>query len=238
MQRTTAIIWLALAALLCAPVRGEALTRPESSLGFPVGAEVAAGPPAQPRRGWDPWLVTRDGQPPVEQRFAETFFKYMVTPGTEIDWRSFDASRDADKLLTIATLLNATEPDLGRFRTRGGKILMYYGWADPALNPLMGVGYYERVRSSMGPATSDFFRLFMAPGMFHCGGGVGPSPADPATPLIDWVERGVAPDLLLAARRRGDEVLRTRPLCPYPQVAKYKGSGSIDDAASFACGTP
>jgi hypothetical protein len=75
----------------------------------------------------------------------------------------------------------------------------------------------------------------MAPGMFHCGGGVGPSPADPLTPLVDWVERGAAPDRILAVRRRNEEILRSRPLCAYPQVAKYKGSGSIDDAASFTC---
>jgi feruloyl esterase len=200
--------------------------------GFPVGAEVLA-----PRSGWEPWIVTRPdaNQPPVQVAFAETFFKHMVTPGKEIDWRTFDPIKDADTLQPIGTLLNATDPDLSRFRGRGGKILMYYGWADPALNPMMGVGYYERVREKMGPATGDFFRLFLAPGMFHCGGGVGPSPADPLTPLVDWVERGTAPERILAVRRRNEEVVRSRPLCVYPQVAKYKGSGSVDAAASFEC---
>jgi feruloyl esterase len=206
--------------------------------GFPVGAEVAAPVQAGSRSGWDPWLVGSGGRPPVQVTFGETFFKHMVTLGPEADWRSFDAARDAEKLQAVATLLNATDPDLGRFRARGGKILMYYGWADPALNPMMGVGYYERVRATMGPGTSDFFRLFMVPGMFHCSGGVGPNPVDTATPLVDWVERGTAPERLPAVRRRGEEVLRTRPLCAYPQVAKYKGSGSIDDAANFACATP
>jgi Tannase and feruloyl esterase len=78
------------------------------------------------------------------------------------------------KLQTISALLDATDPDLGAFKKRGGKILMWFGWADPALTAAMGVGYYERVRESMGPQTSDFFRLFMMPGVFHCGGGVGP----------------------------------------------------------------
>lgn len=205
--------------------------------GFPVGAEVAAQTPSGPRSGWDPWLVTRDGQPPTEVRFAESFFKHMVTPGTEVNWQSFDPDRDMEKLRTVGALLDATETDLARFRARGGKILMYFGWADPGLNPLMGVSYYERVRETMGAGTADFFRLFMAPGMFHCGGGVGPSPADALTPLVEWVERGVAPDRLPGVLRSGEQVLRARPLCPYPQVAKYKGSGSVDDAASFSCGT-
>lgn len=206
--------------------------------GFPVGPEVSAPTQAGSRSGWEQWLVTRDGQPPIQVRFAETFFKHMVTPGKEVDWRSFDPSRDAEKLQTIATLLNATDPDLGRLRARGGKILMYFGWADPALNPLMGVNYYERVRETMGAGTGDFFRLFMAPGMFHCGGGVGPSPVDPATPLVEWVERGLPPERLVAVQRRGSEVVRSRPLCPYPKVAKYKGSGSVDDAANFVCAAP
>jgi feruloyl esterase len=155
-----------------------------------------------------------------------------------VDWRAFSPERDVEKLKPIGTLLNATDPDLSRFRGRGGKILMYYGWADPALNPLMGVRYYERVRETMGASTPDFFRLFMVPGMFHCAGGVGPNPVDPVTPLISWVERGAAPERLAAVQRKGDEVVRSRPLCPHPQVAKYKGSGSVDDAASFTCAAP
>ena len=201
--------------------------------GFPVGAEVAVPTPSGPRSGWDPWLVSSSG-PPIQVRFGETFFKYMVTPGTEIDWRNFDPERDIDKLRGIGTLLNATDTELGRFRARGGKILMYFGWADPALNPMMGVSYYERVREATGAGTTDFFRLFMAPGMFHCGGGVGPNLVDPLTPLVDWVERGIAPDRLLSTQKRGEEVIRSRPLCPYPQAARHKG-GSVDDAASFVC---
>ena len=208
--------------------------------GYPVGGEAAV--PAGgggARSGWDPWIYTRDGRPSLSLQFVESFFKYMVTPGTEIDWRTVDPARDAEKLRTVGAMLNATDPDLRRFRARGGKILMYYGWADPALNPLMGVGYYERVRETMGPATGDFFRLFMMPGVFHCAGGVGPDAADTMTPLVQWVERGAAPDRIVATRRRGDAVVRTRPLCPYPQVARPRGGGAgPDDAAGFACVTP
>jgi feruloyl esterase len=90
----------------------------------------------------------------------------------------------------------------------------------------------------MGPAARDFLRLYMLPGVFHCSGGVGCASFDPLAPLIDWVEQGKAPDSLLAARIDGDKVVRTRPLCPYPRVAKYKGSGSIDDARNFVCADP
>jgi feruloyl esterase len=204
--------------------------------GFPVGGEAIV-PSSLGRSGWLPWIISEEG-PPISLRFTESFFKEMATPGSPIDWRQFDPERDMEKLTTIAALLNATTPDLERFRARGGKIVMYFGWADPALNPMMGVNYYERVREAMGPAVGDFFRLFMMPGVLHCTGGNGPSMFDSITPLVDWVERGTAPDRLVASQRQGDKVLRTRPLCPYPMVAKYGGAGNQDDAASFSCGTP
>jgi hypothetical protein len=205
--------------------------------GFPVGSEALAATPAGPRSGWDPWLV-RTGQPSISQTFMETFFKHMATPGTEIDWRSFDVERDLPKLESITALLNATDPDLSAFRARNGRILMYYGWADPALNPMMGVEYYERVRAAMGPQTPEFFRVFMMPGVFHCNGGVGPDRVDTISPLVAWVERGVAPDRLTAAQQVGEKVSRTRPLCVYPQVARYRGQGSVDAADSFVCAEP
>ncbi len=205
--------------------------------GFPPGAEVFAAGASGPRTGWDPWLI-RNGQATLSLMFVEAFFKHMATPGTEQDWRTFDVERDLPKLETIATILNATDPDLSAFKDRGGRILMYYGWAEPALNPLMGIDYYERVREQMGPQTTDFFRLFMMPGVFHCAGGIGPDMLDTITPLVDWVERGVAPDRLVASRRLDGKVLRTRPLCPYPLEARYTGTGSIDEAASFTCAAP
>ena len=204
--------------------------------GFPVGGEAPV-PSALGKSGWLPWIISEEG-PPISARFAESFFKDMATPGSPIDWRQFDPKRDMDKLTTIAALLNAANPDLERFRTRGGKLLMYFGWADPALNPMMGVNYYERVRERMGTATGDFFRLFMMPGVLHCAGGNGPSMFDSITPLVDWVERGTAPDRLIASLRQDGKIIRTRPLCPYPMVAKYSDTGSKDDAASFSCAAP
>ena len=203
--------------------------------GFPVGSEAHAPTAAGPRSGWDPWLI-RTGQPTISRSFMETFFKHMATPGAELDWRTFDVEKDAAKLDAISALLNATDPDLSPFRARGGRILMYYGWADPALNPMMGVEYYERVMQTMGAQTPEFFRLFMMPGVFHCSGGVGPDRVDTITPLVQWVEKGVAPARLVATQKVGDTTRRTRPLCVYPQVAKYKGQGSVDEADNFVCG--
>lgn len=205
--------------------------------GFPVSAEAAAPTPNGLRTGWDPWII-RSGQPTVAFTFMESFFKHMATPGTEIDWKTFDIEKDLAKLDAIGRLLNATDTDLSPFRARNGRILMWYGWADPALNPRMGLEYYERVTETMGKETPDFFRLFMMPGVFHCSGGVGPDRLDSVTPLIAWVERGVAPDRLIATQRAGDKTTRTRPLCPHPQVATYKGQGSADTAESFVCAVP
>jgi len=205
--------------------------------GFPVGAEALVPSPLGRRSGWVPWIIS-EGQQSIAFQFMESFFKEMATPGTPIDWRQFDPERDMEKLAPIATLLNATNPDLTRFRARGGKILMYFGWADPALNPFMGVGYYEQMRQTMGAGTDDFFRLFMMPGVLHCAGGNGPSLFDSITPLVDWVEKGTAPDRLIASLRQDGKTIRTRPLCPYPTVAKHNGAGSIDDAASFVCAPP
>jgi hypothetical protein len=134
-------------------------------------------------------------------------------------------------------IADAKQSDLSAFRQSGGKLIMTYGWADQILQPLMGVEYYEQVVASNANAT-DFTRLFMMPGVAHCGGGVGPDRHDAVTAVIDWVETGRAPDLLLASKVVDGSVTRTRPLCPYPQVARHDGRGSIDDAASFTCAAP
>jgi hypothetical protein len=204
--------------------------------GWPVGAEIGEG---DRRSGWDPWIV-REGSPTISVVFGETFFRYLAFPKKNPDFRlrHFDLDRDLPRLDWIHKVLDATDTDLSAFQKRGGKLLMWYGWADPALNPLMAVEYYQAVLERMGSATRDFFRLFMLPGVFHCGGGPGCGAFDPLRPVIEWVEQGKAPERLEAARIEEGKTLRTRPLCPYPQVARYKGSGSVDDAASFACVDP
>lgn len=205
--------------------------------GWPVGAEIA-GPNG--RSGWDNWLVHEKGQPTISVNFSESFFRYLAFPekNPKYELASFNLDQDVKRLEWIHSVLDATDPDLSSFKKRGGKLLMYYGWADQALNAQMGVEYYESVLKQMGPTTTDFFRLFMVPGMFHCVGGVGCSSFDKLTPLMHWVEAGTAPEHLIASRTVNGKTDRTRPLCPYPQVAKYKGSGNTDDAANFTCQTP
>jgi feruloyl esterase len=115
---------------------------------------------------------------------------------------------------------------------------MYFGWADPALNPMMGVEYYEAVAQRMGSGTADFFRLFMVPGMLHCGGGPGPDQFDSLGALSAWVEHGTAPDAVRVNKMEAGKVVRSRVLCAYPEAARWKGSGSTDDAANFTCVKP
>jgi hypothetical protein len=210
--------------------------------GQPVGAEIAAAGPGGPAAasGWVPWLIGAPSMQPIYASFGETFFKYMAfgRPNPNYDWLSFNVDTDLDKVQGVSSALDATDPDLSGFKARGGKIVSYFGWADPALNPLMGVRYYESVAARLGPATRDFYRLFMVPGMFHCSGGVGVSSFDALTPLIEWVEKGTAPNAIVGSRIVDGKVVRTRPLCPYPQVARYKGSGSVEEAANFACVAP
>jgi feruloyl esterase len=123
------------------------------------------------------------------------------------------------------------------FFARGGKLIQYHGWNDPQISPGNSTQYYDRVAQTLGASSlAASYRLFMAPGMAHCGGGEGPNSFDMLSALERWVEQGVAPDQIVASRIVDGRAIRTRPLCPYPQVAVYKGSGSIDDAASFACG--
>jgi feruloyl esterase len=180
------------------------------------------------------------GAKPTQVAFSEAFLKFIAfaRPNPAYDWRTLNPEIDAPKMEAAHRLLDAVDPDLSRFKARGGKIVSYFGWSDPALNPLMGVRYYEAVTQAFGPSTTDFYRLFMVPGMLHCRGGVGVSTFDAVTPLVEWVEKGSAPRAIVGARVVDGKTVRTRPLCPYPQTAIYSGSGSVDDAANFTCGAP
>jgi len=191
--------------------------------------------------GWLNVIVaTRPGAKPADFNLAEGTMRYLVPtpPKPDYDYQTFDFDRDIHLLDYWSTQADAKNPDLSKFRKHGGKLIMTYGWADSILQPMMGVNYYEQALAKNGPDTPEFFRLFMAPGMAHCGGGIGPDRHDSMTAVIDWVEKGKMPESMLASRVVNDQVVRTRPLCPYPQVARYSGEGSIDEAANFRCVTP
>ena len=168
--------------------------------------------------------------------------------------RDFDYDKNPESLIPFEKDQDADSTDLSGFKAHGGKLILYNGWADHSTPPLRTVQYYNDVRQKNGEATGEFVRLFMMPGLYHCNGGPGPNTFgglgqkgykknDPENDIIGaldrWVDQGIAPTKLIATKFKDDDprqgVARTRPVCPYPQVAKYKGSGSVDDAANFSC---
>jgi Tannase and feruloyl esterase len=196
--------------------------------GWPLGSE-GYGP--GPNEGWRNFLDV-----PEPRRVG--LFQYFVFNNSGWDWRSMDWDNDVAFTTSTMGFLNATTHDLHPFLARGGKIVMHTGWVDPILPAPDVIKYYEEVTDAMGGPleTQKFFRLFMAPGMGHCNGGPGPNTLDALTALERWVEKGIAPEQIIATRRRSDgSVERTRPLCVYPKVARWSGQGSTDDAKNFSC---
>jgi tannase/feruloyl esterase len=167
------------------------------------------------------------------------FFRYFLFHDPNWDWRTIDWDRDLAYAEQKLPFMSAVDRDLSAFKKRGGKLLMYTGWADPVVPPQDTVAYYDGVVKTMGglEKTREFYRFFLVPGMGHCSGGPGPNQFDRLAALEQWVEKGVAPEKLVATHSTNGKVDRTRPLCLYPQVARWKGTGSTDDAANFMCVT-
>ena len=180
------------------------------------------------------------GAVPADFNLAQGIMQYMVfqPPRPDWDYRDFDFDRDPDLLDRWSRLADAKDINLRAFRANGNKLIMSHGWADQILQPMMAVDYYEQAVTANGPNGEDFMRLFMVPGMTHCAGGAGPDQHDPLTAIVNWVEADKAPDRMIARKIENGQVTRSRPLCPYPQVARYDGRGSIDDAANFSCEAP
>ncbi|MGC1457006.1 MAG: tannase/feruloyl esterase family alpha/beta hydrolase [Steroidobacteraceae bacterium] len=181
------------------------------------------------------WARLAGGPAPADLFLDE--FRYVVYQDPNWDWHGFDLERDAAKAEAIDSDLDVMDPHLAAYAKQGGKLLLYHGWADQQVAPGSTVEFYQDVRSlSPDPEhADDWVRLFMAPGMAHCAGGEGPDSFDSLTALERWVELGKAPRRIIAAHHTSGQVDRTRPLCPYPQVARYNGTGSIDEAANFTC---
>jgi len=220
--------------------------------GFEPGGEAAAS-----FLGWAAWFSGAAPGQSAQYAFATQGGAYLIYQNAAWDYRkaNFDQDvRTADE--TMGPKLNAIDPNLKALKDRGGKLILYHGWSDPALVPTATINYYESVVAKIGQKDTDgFARLYMVPGMNHCALGPGPnsfgagserganSDFSMFTALQRWVEKGTAPNQIIATKYKIDGnptsgVARTRPLCPYPQVAKYKGSGSADDAANFACRMP
>lgn len=151
-----------------------------------------------------------------------------------LDWQKFDLDRDMPLIDKAIGYVDAVNPDLGKFKSSGGKLLLTHGWADTGITPETTIWYYDSVLDKMGKNQSNWMRLFMVPGMGHCFGGPGVNTFDSIGALEKWVEKGIAPDQLMGTGAKG----LTRPLCPYPQYAEYKGSGDLKDASNWACKAP
>ena len=208
------------------------------------GALPYAGQPFGNEAGWQNWIAgvapavmsaTKQGAPSIQGAFGTEFFKYFVFDDSTWDYRRYDLSRAAADTKTIRALLDPSSPDLSAFAKRGGKLILAHGWSDPALTPQMTIDYFDAVRQRDRSA-AQYTRLFMMPGVLHCGGGTGCDVVDWYSVISNWVERGVAPERVVAKKLNEDgRLIRTRPLCAYPRRASYDGKGSTDDAASFSC---
>ena len=217
--------------------------------GYSPGGEADPG-------GFGPWITGLQPETSALYSFGTQFFKNMVYNDPSWDYRSYEVERDTKAADRLAPALNATQADLSRFERRGGKLILYHGWCDAAIPARSTIDYYRSVVAKMGEArTQRFLRLYMAPGVQHCGGGSGPNvfgqfgvpmrdaQHDLAAALERWVEEGTPPEAIIATRyNKGADpasgVLRTRPLCPYPQVARWDGKGNPDQASSFRCVAP
>lgn len=194
--------------------------------GWERGSESLGG-----HGGWTGYFV---GQP---EPARSDFWRLWVFGNPQWDPRAFDFDRAVDAADTKVGFIDANNPDLKAFESNKGKLVMYHGWADPVVPPEESIRYYEAAGRAMGGAARivSFFRLFMVPGMGHCSGGPGPSNFDALGALDKWVTEGTAPEKIVASHLTNGAVDRTRPLCTFPQIAKWNGEGSSDDAANFNC---
>ncbi|HEV7595803.1 MAG TPA: tannase/feruloyl esterase family alpha/beta hydrolase [Gemmatimonadaceae bacterium] len=205
--------------------------------GQPFGGENLPG-------GWSNWITGRDAAlmrqlhvPAAQAMFVTEGAKYFLFSDSTWDYSRYKGSLVKDSKRWVA-MLDADNPDLSRFAKRKGKLVLWHGWSDPGLNPLATVDYYKQVLAR-DPRAGEYVRLFMAPGVLHCGGGPGPSDVSWLKVVSDWVENAKVPEQVIASRTDSiGHPISTRPWCAYPRRAAYAGKGSINDASSFVCRAP
>jgi feruloyl esterase len=204
--------------------------------------------------GWSQWITGSSPGKASASLYIENYFRYMVFENPT--WNLLTANvnlavQSADE--KTASLLNATDPDLRRFQARGGRLILYHGWNDPAISPMNTINYYKSVEATMGRQKAEnLVRLYMVPGMQHCFSGPGPNsfgqlgrttakgPEYGIFNILEkWVEENAAPGEVIATKYVDDDpakgVQMTRPLCPFPQIAKYRGTDDTNDSANFVC---
>jgi feruloyl esterase len=207
------------------------------------GAQIYPGLALGGEDGWISFI-----NPAAPFAIPLSYYKWLAFADSTWDWKMFDLATPANleayrrSEAKFAPILNATSPDLRAFRQRGGKLLQYHGWSDQLISPQNSINYFESLVAAVGGdreaalrTVQEYYRLMMAPGMLHCGGGPGPNTFDMQTAVERWVEVGAAPETVIATRVANRVVVRSRPLCVYPKVAAWTGAGSTDSAASFVC---
>ncbi len=209
----------------------------------PIGPGFPQGMECDPDQ-WLAWLtgpvaamLAKDHVPDLTFAFGTQVFKYLVFNNPDWDYSTYDFSNFERDTRLAASFLNATSADLGAFKSRKGKLILWHGWADPALPAQATADYYLQVQAR-DPAAGDYCRLFMVPGCLHCGGGPGAADVNWLSVIVDWVEQGKAPERLVAAKKEQGRVVMTRPLYPYPQYAVYKGTGDTNSADNFVVKSP
>ena len=199
--------------------------------GFPPGCENEPG-------GWLPWITGPNpgtmelGFPSLQFGFGTEIFKYLIFQDPEWDYSTYDYSDFFENTRYASAYLDATSTDYSGFEKRDGKMIIYHGWNDPALSALATIEHYKAVRAA-DPEVEDYIRLFLLPGVLHCGGGPGPDRTDWIGLLIDWVEHGRAPERVVMSKARDGKVIKTRPVFPYPRKAVYDGKGDPNVESSF-----
>jgi feruloyl esterase len=182
-------------------------------------------------------MVAKDHVPDLTFAFGTQVFKYLVFNQPDWDYSKYDFSNFENDTRLAASFLNATNPDLDAFKAHKGKLIIWHGWADPALPAQATAEYYRQVQAR-DPKAPEYCRLFMVPGCLHCGGGPGAADVDWLSVIVDWVEQAKVPDKLIASKREHGKVVITRPIYPYPQYAVYSGNGDPNSAESFVAKAP
>jgi feruloyl esterase len=238
----------------------ESLQKIYAPLDDPTGKRIYPGHVPGAESGWDRFLTGAAVGKGLQLDLGVVYMKYFVLEDPTWDFHTWDFAKDLPKVDSSWTreAIDSMNPDLGPFRDHGSKLIVYQGWGDDTVSPLNTLNYYKSVVTKLtgvgkgtdaytmenaefdkaADKTGSFFRLFMAPGMNHCGGGPGPNVFDGMASLTNWVENKQAPDKIIATHMANNMPDRTRPLCPFPQTAQYTGQGSIDDAANFVCKLP
>jgi hypothetical protein len=216
---------------------------PQTPVGGEFPGQVYAGNlldlPAK-QSAWEGRIVPNENGEMEQPSILASWFQFMAfeTDNADLDWKTLNPDKDYDRMAQSGNIFNADNPDLSAFMSKGGKMLIYHGWADFGINPLSTVEYYDRVAALLEGETDQFLQLYLIPGMHHCKGGANIDRFDLMTPLINWVEKGQQPLDLVGHREENGKVTRTRPMCAYPKVLRYRGTGSIDEHTSFACEMP